>query len=857
MIRDFKISLSYAIRDLRAGLSGFYIFLICILLSVAIIATVQSLSLGMKDSIRNNGRYILGGDISLEKMFEPASKEQIDYLRRYMGPTSVVIETRAMARTQDGNKSSLVELKGVDPFYPLYGELEIIDANNVVQKLDKDIQNLLVPEHADIDHWGALVEKELLSRLNVKVGDWINIGNQKFEIRGVISKEPDRLAGKQFTIAPRIMISNYVFDKTGLTAKGAQVEYKHNVLLPQVKSFEDLEKAKKRINDAFPKADWNGKDFLNASPRAERMINRLTLFLTFVGLTTLLIAGIGISNAVRAFLDNKMADIATFKCLGAKQGFVFKIYMTEMLLLSSIAIIAGLLLSLVLSKTAGHFLTAQLALENSVGIYPKALLVSAALGYLITFAASLWPIGKAIKTSPANLFRDLFMPVEAIPNLSIIVLIIIAAQLIALTSFTLTTDIKFMSGFLIGTIFTFALFYLFSVAIKFLIKKVHIPSNPEIRMALANIHRPGNITSSTILSIGLGLTVLISVAIIQNNFTNLLGKNLAEDAPSFFFLDIQHNQLDKFKEIVNNFESAKKLIITPSFRGRVVSVNGVPAEKALVDKNEEWIIRADRGFTYMKSDPSNSKILEGKWWPEDYKGEPIVSIATNVQRAFNIGVGDKLTVKILGREITATIANVRDVNWGNFTINFATTFAPGVLDNMPSTSIATVIVDKDKEEALQNILAKEFPNVTSVKVGDALAVAKTMITSVSQAVSISAIITLIAGILVLSGGIAAARKRHLYDSIIFKVLGATRKKIVKTFIFEYAFLGFITIILSTILGSITAYWIQGFMMDIAWEFNFKALAYISLCSLIITLGAGLLGTMQVFKQKPAQYLRNE
>jgi len=857
-LKNLILAFSYARRDLRAGVSGFYIFLACIVLSVAIICGIQSLSLGMKESLHRDGRYILGGDISLQTIYEPLRPEYIKFFREKLGPTTVVIETRAMARTMKEDVSSLVELKGVDPFYPLYGEIEVTDEQGKVLTTEhKILQELLVPPHANMNKWGVLVEKELLSRLNVKLGDWIMLGNQKFEIRGIVTKEPDRIGGKQFTIAPRVMISNYIFNATGLKTYGSQVHWEHKILMPQVKSFEDLHKAVKRIEDTFPKADWKIKTFLNASNRTEQMIERMTLFLTFTGLATLLIAGIGISNAVQAFIEGKINDIATLKSLGGKKILVFEVYMIEIFILATLGIVTGLAFGVGAAQLAGRLLTAKLALNDSVGFYWQPIFAAAALGYLITFCASLWPIGKAIKTSPSNLFRELIMPSDERPSFNIIMLILISAQLIALVAFTLTSDNLFMAYFLTGTVMTFGIFYLCSYLIKFFIKKIKLPAIPELRLALVNLYRPGNITSSVILSIGLGLTVLVAVALVQSNFIRLAGDDLTADAPSFFFLDVQPNQLENFKKEIGTTPTAHNLKIMPSFRGRIVAVNGKDAKEALVDKNESWVINSDRGFTYNDTLPANSEILEGKWWDNNYKGKPIISIASNVQKAFNIGVGDRLTVRILGKEIEAEVANVREVSWSSFTLNFATTFAPGALEDLPGSYIATVIVDKEQEETLQNKFVKLFPNVTIVKLRDVLTAAQTIIKAIAQAVSISAGVTLIAGILVLSGGVAAARKKHLYDAVIFKVLGATRKTILKTFILEYGILGTVTVIISAALGSIAAYGIQGFMMDMTWKFSWVALAGITSLCLIITLAAGFFGTWQALKQKPITYLRNE
>ncbi len=854
-LRTFLLALSYARRDIRAGFKGFYIFLACIILSVATITCVHSVSLGMKSSLYHDGRYILGGDIDLKTMYEPATKEQLKFIHDKMGPITIVMETRAMALSMKGDSSTLVELKAVDPFYPLYGKVEIVDAAGDI--IDVGLQDLLVPPRAYLDEWGAVVEKGLMSRLKVKIGDQIKIGKQEFEIRGIISKEPDRVGGRGFSFAPRVMISRYTFDETGLRVFGSQVHYHHKILMPQIKTREELKAAQDKIEKAFPEARWRGKNFLNASPRTERMIDRLTLFLTFISLTTLLIAGIGIANAVRAFLDSKMRDIATLKCLGGSEHFVFRVYMIEIFILATFGVMVGLLIGILTSQVGGSLLTAKLSLSDHIGIYPSALVTATVFGYLITFCASLWPIGKAVRTSPTNLFRDVLTPISVKPSFSTIMWIVISSQLIALIALLTTTNIRLMLYFIAGLVVTFITFYMCAAVIKIIIKKVHLPTAPEMRMAMTNLYRPGNITTSTVLSIGIGLTVLIAVALIQYNFSRLVKEDISVDVPSFFFLDIEPAQLEQFKQITNKIETARGLNIVPSLRGRIVSINGVPAREALIDKNEGWIVRSDRGFTYTSDLPANSEIVEGEWWSKDYKGKPIVSIATNVQRAFDIGVGDEIIVNIFGKKIKAEVANVRDVSWESFTLNFAITFAPSVVNEIPSNYIATLVVDEDHEETLQNKLANKFPNITSVKVRDALNAAQMIMKAASQAIYISTGITLIAGILVLSGGIAAARKRHLYDAIILKVLGGTRRSILKTFLSEYLLLAVITIVISAFLGTLSAYLIQKFIMHMPWSFSWLTLITVTILCITVTLLSGVIGTWKALKEKPAPYLRND
>lgn len=853
--RDWKLAISFARRELRSGLSGFYVFLLCLILGVTAISCVQLLSRGMVESLRHDGRYILGGDIALRTNYEPASKEQQDFLREEIGPMTLVMETRAMARNMDESKATMVELKAVDPFYPLYGELAFEDGAG--KSLGKEVQNMILPPDASVDAWGAAVEKELLPRLGIKVGDYIHIGEKKFQIRGIITREPDRLSSSQFSLAPRVMISGYVFNETGLSGVGAQVNYSHRVYTPYAKTKQEVEEVQKKIADAFPDAKWRGRNFYNASPRVERTIDRLTLFLTLIGLTTLLVGGVGISNAVKGFLDDKLTSIATYKCLGASRQFAFHVYMIQILYISTLGIAIGLLFGIFAAQFSASIITEKFSLSNKAGIYGDALLLAAAFGYLSVLCFSLWPLGRAVNVPPTDLFRDLVAPSQKKPSPYIAGLIFIYAEIMAILAVITATDRFFAVWFCIGAAFAFSVFYLYAGTLKSLLKRMRPPRLPEWRMAIANLYRPGNASSSIILSLGLGLTVLSAIALVEYNFSRLLREDLAADAPSFFFLDVQKDQVDGFEKQVTAFASARNLQVTPSLRGRIKEVNGIEAEKALVDRSEEWVIRSDRGFTYTVNQPAYSRITEGEWWPADYSGPPIVSIATDVQKAFDIGVGDELTVSILGRDVTAKVANVREIEWASFTMNFAVTFAPGTLEGAPATYVSTVVLDESDEEAMQSAIAREFPNVTVVRVREALAAAEDLLGTVSLAVRASAALALIAGILVLSGGIAAARKRHIYDAVVLKVLGASRGRIMKSFLLEYGLLGAITVLIASALGTLAAWSVIVFIMDMPWKFSAGAIASVATLCLTITVAAGFFGTSRALAQKPAQHLRNK
>lgn len=848
-MRGFLLSLTYARRELRAGLKGLYVFVACLALGVAAIAAVQSLSHGLGESLQRDGRVILGGDIALRTVYTPAPPEQVKFLREKVGPVSAVIETRAMARTAD-ERTTLVELKAVDPFYPLYGRI-------TVDGYAGPLQNLLLPQTPDGDDWGALVEKEVLTRLDLKLGDIVQVGDKKFILRGVISAEPDRVGSMRFSLAPRLMISGAAFADTGLSGVGAQVYYDYRVVLPGARSFDDVRAAKTRIEAAFPGAAWRGRDFLSAAPQMERMIGRLTLFLTLIGLSTLLIGGVGVSNAVRGVLDSRAAHIATLKCLGASEPFIFRVYLLMILALSLLGVALGLVLGAGGARVAQVFLTARLALSDQAALYPGALALAGGFGLLTALSFSLWSLGRAARVPATALFRDLVSPAPGRPALSIIISIIICAQALALLAVLSASEQWIVVWFSAAALGVFAVFRGYAWGVSTLAARIRAVRRPTMRLALANLHRPGNLTASVVLSLGVGLTVLVAAALVQSGFIRLLRDDMAADAPSFFFLDIAPGQQDAFRDLVTSFPTARGLVMTPSLRGRIVRVNGRRAEEMLVDKNESWVVNADRGFTYAAALPAHSNIVAGQWWAENYSGPPLVSIATNVARAFNIGPGAELTVNILGGDVTATVANVREVDWSSFTMNFAVTFSPGVLENAPANYLATVIVDKSREEELQTAVSRAFRAVTSVRVGDALAQAQVFVRAIGQAVALAASVTLVAGTLVLAGGIAAARRRHAYDAVVLKVLGATRARILSVFLVEYGLLGALTALLAAVLGTVCAYAVQVYALRLRWTFDPAALALVTAFCLVVTLAAGIFGALRALREKPAAYLRNE
>lgn len=863
-INAFTLPFKIARRELRTGMRGFYVFLLCLILGVTSITAVKSVSRGLIDNLRHDGRYILGGDLALRTIYKPATDEQIKFMRQEMGPTTIVLETRAMARNKNESQATMVELKAVDPFYPLYGKMKFTNENG--DDLGSQTQDFLLPTNLQSDGsadtpWGVAVDRDLLKRLKAKVGDDIHIGKMTFKINAIIDHEPDKIGTIRYSFAPRVMMSSVIFPKTGLSDFGSQVYYEHKILMPYVKTLDDLKVAQDKIKNAFPDATWEGRSFVNASPAIENFINRLSIFLSFVGLSALLVGGVGVSNAVKSFMDTRLATIATFKSLGAQSSLITKIYLIQIGILASLGIAVGLALGTLLPYIAMPILAEQLSLTGQFYLYPDLMMQSALFGYVTCFAFSLWPIGRACQIKISALFRDHITNQAGKPNWKFIFAIFILIEAFATLIFLTTPNQKLALGFIIGASAAFIIFVIFSKLIQMILKKMPHISSPDLRMSIASLYRPGNVTTGIILSIGLGLCVLVAIFQIESHFRQLVAKNIDDEIPAFFFLDIQPDQRDAFEVAIDEANATKNLIMTPSLRGRITKYNGTAAKEAIVDHSEDWILNTDRGFTYTATQPAHSRVTAGKWWDKsDYEQSdmPLISVATDVQKAFDAKIGDTITVTILGRDITAKIFNVREIDWGSFTMNFAVTFAPGALENAPATTLATVqVTEEAEEENLQNILAQKFPNVTSIRVREALELANNIMRGVATAVQISALVTIISGILVLAGGISAGHRSRLYDAVILKTLGLTRGRIMKLYLVEYGFLGLMTSMIAGFIGCFAAWALLTQFMEMKYHIIWDNLIWISLSCLTVTILLGLIGTWHALGQKPAPLLRNE
>jgi putative ABC transport system permease protein len=844
--RAAALSLRYALRELRSGLRGFYVFIACIALGVMAICGVGSVAASLSEGLAREGRTLLGGDVAFVLFQREAKPSEVAFLRS-RGEVSVAATLRGMARASDG-RLALVEMKAVDASYPMLGELTLnpkLPVNDLLAERD--------------GAFGAAADPTLLARLDLKIGDRVTIGNATFEIRSAVEAEPDKLAGG-VGFGPRFLVSEAALHATGLLQPGSLVRWNYRVKLPDNASGERATEA--LIDDArsaLPEAGWEIRSRSNASPQLERTINRFTQFLTLVGLAALLVGGVGVANAVKSHIDRRRDVIAAYKALGATGREVFTIYLTQVIVLAVIGSIIGLAAGAALPFVIVGLFGKLLPLPVVPALHPDELALSFVYGLLTALAFGLWPLGRVHDVPVAALFREAVGTVWHRPRWRYLALMAIVIALLVAVVIGLAYDKRVASVFVASSVLVFALLRGIAAILMALARRLPRTRFTMLRLAIANIYRPGALTPSVVMSLGLGLAVLVTITQIDGNLRRQFLAALPERAPSFYFIDIPASEAGRFDTFLKQTLPQSSVEDVPMLRGRIVAARGVKAEDLKPSTDSEWVLQSDRGLTYTGEVPKGSKVVEGEWWGADYAGEPLVSMEKKIADGLKLKIGDEIVVNVLGRDIPATISNLRNIDWQGLGINFVLVFSPGAFKGAPHTHIATLTEahpDAAGDARIIKQVADAFPMITSVRVREVMETIGSVVTNLALAIRGASAVTLVSAILVLGGALAAGHRHRVYDAVILKTLGATRVRLLGAYALEYLMIGFATAVFGVIAGSVAGWLIVTRLMTLSFVWQAGSAAGVVLAALIVTVGLGLAGTLLALNQKPATVLRN-
>lgn len=835
-------SIRLARRELRGSFSSFRIFMACLALGVAAIAAIGSVRTAIENSLIDQGAVILGGDAEIDFTYRFANEDEREWIDNIAIKVSEIADFQSMAIVErsEGTERSLTQVKAVDSSYPLIGKVKLLPDILLGDALGN--QGGLP---------GAVMDPALIDRLGLKIGDTFRLATQDFILSAALEYEPDK-AGDGFTLGPRTIVMRTSLEKVKLLTPGTLFSSKYRMIFAKGFNIVNIEtETKKR----FQNSGLRWRDFRNGAPGVTKFVDRLGTFLVLLSLAGLAVGGVGISAAVRAYLVSKTSVIAILRTLGAERSIIFQTYFIQIGVFALLGTTIGLILGAILPITLAPFLETSLPVQAQFKLYPAPLLEAALYGLLTAFIFTLWPLSRTENVRPANLFREELISTPILPAARYLVWIAIGVITVISLSGLLSGAWK-MTFWTTGSIaLILGILTAASVGIRWLARTTaaQIKGFPALRWALAAIAGSQEGATSVVISLGLGLSVLSVVGQVDGNLRNAISTNLPEIAPSYFLVDIQPNQIEDYTKRLKENPAVKRLDTAPMLRGVITKINNTPAREVA---GSHWVTSGDRGVTYAHKPPKMTQVTKGEWWPENYEGPPQISFAAEEAAEIGLKLGDTLTINILGRDITGTITSFRDVDFSTAEIGFILTMNPTALNGAPHTYISTIYAEESSEIQILQEISTEYPNVTAIRVKEAINRVKDILTSIVKAISYGAGATLLTGFLVLIGAAAVGTQARIYEAAILKTLGAKRYQILLSFSIRAAMLGLGAGIIALLVGIIGGWAVSTFMMEtdysIIWTSAFAVIAG----GVIATLGAGLIFIWRQLSARPARVLRD-
>jgi len=824
-----KLAIRLALRDLKGGLAGLGLLWLCLAVATAGLASVTSLASSIDQAIASNGRELLGGDLMLsvaQRDASEAERQAIDALGRSSKSTT----TRAMLVAADG-RSLLTELSGIDRNWPLAGRLTLAPGGKR-------------PAGSEV-----AIGREVAERLALNRGNSVRIGRANYRISAIIEKIPSSTG---FALAPPALMDEAGLAMSGLVQPGSLTTTNYRLLLlPSA----DPEATGKAFQQRFPDGGWRATSREEAGAGTRRFVDRLGQMLLLVALSALAIGGLGMSSAAAAFAASRRPTIAILKLVGATRTTVNAMLLAEIGLVAGLAILAGLAAGAAAPALVGKLTETLLPIAPDTAPQWAALGQAALFGLLISFAASWRMVAGAGETKPARLLRGDVGNGEPLRWKSYIAPVI-ALALAAIIAVASASDPWFAATGLGAIALLCGLFALLGLAVRQLARAAKHRGGPVTRLGIAALDRPGAATGRLAVSLGLGLTLLVTLAATASSILAEIDSSVPKRAPALFLVDIPRVEEGRFRQLASQELPGAELRLVPSLRGPVTAVNGTRVTDMRNIPEGAWILRGDRGLTFANVLPPANRIVAGKWWPSNYGGPPLISIDVDAATALGLKVGDTLTIAILGRPIEARIASLREIDWRSMGFNFAIIFSPGALEAAPYTLMATVAPGEGRSTgAFERRLAADLPMVSAIRVSEVVAQVRTLLESIDGAVRVATAFAILMGMIVLAGSVVATRRQRAREIVLLRLVGATRGDVVRSQLIEFALLSSAVALVAFGAGALAAKLAVEQLFDFAYRPDWPSLALIPIGAIVLAVIAALAAAIPALNARPAQGLR--
>ena len=835
-------SLKIALRELSWRFSGLRLLIICLFLGVAALAATGSLTAAIQRGLSDKGRLILGGDVEVSVWQRALTSGETAALAQ-SGTLST--GTRMQAIAQSGDISVPVELKSVDANWPLVGRLTLTDGRKVG-----------APPPGSV--W---LSPSAAARLGLANGQSLTIASHRLAISGIIATEPDRL-GEGFSLGPTIITQAMFPQQAGLTAPGAMYHTKVRLACPHGC---DAPAIAQRLKSAFPSAGWEIRTRDHAAPGAESFLQHMGDFLVLVGLAALMIAGIGIGGGTASYLEARRAGLATLKVLGATGGDIAAIYAIEIGTAALVASLAGLLAGALAVPLLAQLLGSLLPVDATLTLSPAALARALAWGLLVAMVFAAPPLAAARQVPAMALLRARVSPDGTTPAphwRGWIIPVALGLGTIAALAILGTGQPGLAALFVAGASLLLGALAALGLGIRRLAAYLPRPRSPILRLALGNIHRPGAQTARLVTALGFGLSAFVMLAVVDTSLDASIERRIPTRAPDYFVVDLPPQQAPAFAASVHAIAPSASLRMVPNLRGAILAYGppGHPTRVADLARlpDEAWALKGERGLTWSASLPEGNALTAGQWWGASYTGPPLVSVDAKLAKTLDLHLGDTITIGLLGTERSATIASLRRVDWDSMGFNHVLVFSPNALAGAPYALAATIAApgaSASAKASLLHTLARRYPAISVIEVGPLLQDARALLGQMSRAILAAASVAVLAGFAVLLGAIAAARAARAYDTVILRVLGASRLQLVTLILAEYSALALLLALVALALGAGLGWLVIVQLFSFDFLPDWPRVLMVLGTGLALVLGFATIGSLPLLALRPAQALR--
>ena len=837
---ELSLIFKYALKDLSRNYKKISSIIVTLFISLFILSAIFTIEDSLKKELNDNAKVLLGGDLEIDYNRNQGDLNLVNKVKEF-STVSQMIEFSTMLSTtgREKNKSLFTRIKTVDEKYPLYGEV-VYEPEDAYERMQKEPKTILINE-------------SLSKTLKIKINDKVKVQDQSFIVVGIIKSVPDvsgfvafgdwALAGKQ------------TLEILKLNGIGSFLNYEYKV---KFKPSDDPEKIESKIKDIF-KDDQKVKLRFpeNSASGLKRIINNFSQFLSLVSISAMLIAGIGIANTLLSFINQNNMSIAVRKAVGFYSGNIKTLYYLQLLILLFIITVISYGSSFLIVPIADKYLSDGLGLN----VYPKFSLINFIkifiVGLLVLIIFSIPTISSIDQVKASNLFRNVFQNLQFYYSKKSVILSFILLSFLVLL-FTLGSERPSYSlGYFLAFFVCLIVFFLFSKIIIYLLKKFNFISNISLKVSIKNITQTKSITPITIMSLGLGVTLLSTLALVGTNFKREIARSIPDIAPDYFFVGIQKGEKKKFEQGVYKMDPDADIEIVPMVSSGIVKINGVnPNSYIKPDNDSYWVIGSERRSSWVENIPKDNPILKGEWWDLSKPNQLQISLDAKVAKDFNIELGDIFTLNIYGREIDGEIVNFREVDYRDLNINFAMLFNPQFAKKIPHEYLATAKFKKP-DNFDETKMLEVLPSLSMIKIADYLNKVTSVLNKVFIAVTLISGVTIVIGLIVISSAIMVQGKVKEYQNLVFKILGFSKKEIIFSSLIEFIIIFMSVILIAIFFAVIGSKFIMENIFELVWQFDFKVLIYLGASIGIVTLILIMLTNLKYLSPKVYPLIRNQ